>query len=159
MLLTGHSPLAYFQYRSNNVISRIRKYLFQLHLRQYNRLDLSNKGKAPLTAGILTTFKYKSKSFSGIHFRWLTWLLTGHSPIAYFQYRSNNFISPDCTHCPGEEETSLHFLGECVGYMTIRLRTFGKLRLTMEDITTTDLNRVPSYIRDTGRFEGDDLFG
>ena len=137
--------------------SEIRAYLHRRHLRQYKNTALSEKGKTPLT---LTLSKYKYRGFrvSGTHQRWLTWLLSGHSPLAYFQYRANNFTRPDCEHCPGEQETSLHFLCHCVGYMTIRLRIFGNIILTWDDILSAKLSTIILYIETTGRFDKEDLF-
>ena len=119
----------------------ISSYLFNLHTRQYNNRSLSDKGKIPILH-FLRTYRYSKTQLSGIHFRWLTWLLTGHSPLAYFQHKANNFSSPDCEHCPGTEETSQHFLGECYAYITIRLRIFGKLFLTMDDLPNTNIRNI-----------------
>ena len=93
--------------------------------------------------------------------RWITWLLTGHSPLAYFQHKAqnSNFDTPCCEHCPGEEETTEHFLCKCVGYMTIRLQTLGKCILTMEEIINFRLTHLLKFIELTGRFDKDDLFG
>ena len=132
--------------------------MYKLHLKNYNNTAYSDKGKIPLTQ-FLTEYKYKTRQISGVHLRWLTWLLTGHSPLAYFQHRAQNFSSPECAHCPEEQETSQHFLCECVGYMTIRLRSFGKVFLTMEEISIMDISKIIKYISDTKRLEQDDLFG
>ena len=136
----------------------IRSYLFNIHLRNYKQSSLSDKGKIPLML-FLNKYRYRTINISGIHCRWLTWLLTGHSPLAYFQHKVNNFTSPDCEHCPGSEETSQHFLGECYAYMSIRLRIFGKLTLTMEDLPNIKIGDIIDYIDKTNRFNRDDLFG
>ena len=53
--------------------------------------------------------------------------VTGHSPLGFFQQVSNNrkFAILYCEHCGDAEETSELFLCSYIGYMTIRLRTFG----------------------------------
>ena len=60
------------------------EYLFKLLLKKYNQVALSDKGKTPLTF-FLNKYKYRNINISGTHIRWLTWLLSGHSPLAYFQ--------------------------------------------------------------------------
>ena len=104
-------------------------------------MALSDKGKTPLTF-FLNKYRYKKINITGTHIRWLTWLLSGHSPLAYFQTVANNdkFETQDCEHCPGEAETSQHFLCECIQLMTTRMRIFGKPILTMEDIINRLIN-------------------
>ena len=70
-----------------------------------------------------------------------------------------NFETQDCEHCPGEAETSQHFLCECVQLMTIRLRIFGKPLLTMEEIINSKLNHIIKFVEQSGRLEKEDLFG
>ena len=142
------------------IIKELRKRLKDSHLRMYRRLNISDKGKTPLTS-YLTKHSYKLPRMSGTQLRWLTWVFTGHSPLAYFQSRANNtnFPSPYCEHCPEMEETSVHFMCECVAYMTFRLRTFGKAITTMTDIATSSPGLITKYIKLTGRFDRDDLFG
>ena len=134
--------------------------MYKLHIKQYRNLDLSPKGKVPLTI-FLQKFRYKTLSMTAEHRRWLTWLLSGHSPLAYFQHKANNnkFDSPDCEHCPGLQETSEHFLGECVAYMTLRLRTFGKIILSIEEIAQTPVKKIIEFVQNSHRFDREDLFG
>ncbi|XP_063691617.1 uncharacterized protein LOC134823951 [Bolinopsis microptera] len=141
----------------NNAID---EYLFKLHLNAYRQVDLSDKGKIPLGL-FLNTYKYRNINITGTHLRWLTWLLSGHSPLAYFQTRANNvnFETQDCKHCPGEAETSQHFLCECVQLMTIRLRIFGKPLLTMEEIINSKLNHIIKFVEQSKRLDKEDLFG
>ena len=93
-------PEPYLPITDKVIDNGITKYLYNLHLRNYNNTSLSDKGKTPIRM-FLQTFRYKGSTLSGSHFRWLTWLLTGHSPLAYFQHKVKNFSSPDCEHCPG----------------------------------------------------------
>ena len=138
----------------------IKEYLFKLHLNKYQQVALSDKGKIPIKL-LLNKYKYRNINISGTHLRWLTWLLSGHSPLAYFQTVANNvnFETQDCEHCPGEAETSQHFLCECVRLMTIRLRIFGKPLLTMEEIINSKLNHIIKFVEQSGRLEKEDLFG
>ena len=155
-LPTGPEP--FLSLPGNYLAKAVHKHLGVIHLKNYRELDISDKGKTPLTH-YLINHRYNSPRMTGTHLRWLTWLFTGHSPLAYFQWRANNFDSPLCKHCPDTQETSAHFLCECVGYMTIRLRTFGKVITTIEEMANTDTKLIISYIKQTGRFEQDDLFG
>ena len=136
----------------------IKTYLFSIHIKRYKNTALSDKGKIPVES-FLHRYRYKDIKISGIRLRWLTWLLTGHSPLAYFQHVANNFDSPDCEHCPGEQETSQHFLCECVGYMTLRLRTFGKVLLNMKELTDFRLIDIIKFVEQSGRLNRDNLFG
>ena len=141
-------------------MSELRRLLLIKHTKQYAALDYSDKGKTPLSHYLLKN-KYNVPKTSGSQLRWLTWLFTGHSPLAYFQHVANNrkFATPSCEHCGNTEETSEHFLCSCVGYMTITLRIFGKLITTIEEMATSDLSKLISYIKQTGRFDKEDLFG
>ena len=89
------------------------------------------------------------------------WLLSGHSPLAYFQIIANNFNfeTKDYEHCPGEAETSQHSLSECIQLMTIRMRIFGKPILTMEEIINSKLDQIIKFVEQSKRLERDDLFG
>ncbi|KAL5271561.1 hypothetical protein ACHWQZ_G001999 [Mnemiopsis leidyi] len=137
---------------------QIHDYLFRLHIKQYRNIPISDKGKIPLLT-TLQRYKYRTPKLSTAHRRWLTWLLTGHSPLAYFQHRAQNFTSPHCSFCPGEEETSEHFLGTCVGYMTIRLQTLGKCILSLDEIANLKWQNIIKYISESKRFDIEDLFG
>ncbi len=151
-------PEPFLPIPGNKLTKEVHNLMYKTHLRNYSKLNYSTKGKIPLTH-YLQQHRYSLTKLTGAHYRWMTWLLTGHSPLAYFQYRANNFDSPDCQHCPGEQETSEHFLCECVGYMTIRLQVFGKFRLTIEDVSTSNINTIIKYVKLTKRFEQENLFG
>ena len=142
------------------ITGAIKEYLFNIHLKRYNNIALSDKGKTPIKT-YLMKYRYKAHKLSGKHLKWITWLLTGHSPLAYFQHKSHNphFETPDCEHCPGEPETSEHFLCVCVGYMTIRLHTLGKAIFTIEELVLCKINHIIKFIELTGRFDRDNLFG
>ena len=123
-------------------------------------MALSDKGKTPLTF-FLNKHRYKKINITGTHIRWLTWLLSGHSPLAYFQTVANNskFETQDCEHCPGEAETSQHFLCECIQLMTTRMRIFGKPILTIEELINSKLDHIIKFVEQSTRFDRDDLFG
>ena len=151
-------PEPFLPLPGNYIIRELKSHLFKVHLATYKNSDISQKGKTPLTHYLLSN-RYHTPKLSGTHTRWLTWLFTGHSPLNYFQYRSNNFPSPMCMHCPEEEETTEHYLCHCIGYMTIRLRTLGKPILTIEEVAKMKPDLIIKYVQLSGRFDKDDLFG
>ncbi|KAL5264058.1 hypothetical protein ACHWQZ_G005228 [Mnemiopsis leidyi] len=140
------------------ITREIHNSLTNSHLKEYNKAKLSEKGKTPLLH-YLKTCGYRTISNSGTNIRWLTWLYTGHSPLNYFQHKTGNFTTPLCATCGIEEETSEHFLCNCFGYMTIRLRIFGKHILTMEELASYKTDKIIKYVKSTGRLNQADLFG
>ncbi|KAL5263830.1 hypothetical protein ACHWQZ_G005038 [Mnemiopsis leidyi] len=140
------------------ITREIHNSLTNSHLKEYNKAKLSEKGKTPLLH-YLKTCGYRTISNSGTNIRWLTWLYTGHSPLNYFQHKTGNFTTPLCATCGIEEETSEHFPCNCFGYMTIRLRIFGKHILTMEELASYKTDKIIKYVKSTGRLNQADLFG
>lgn len=142
----------------NTSINReLRNFLLRKHIKQYSNLNYSDKGKKPLLA-YLNKYSYKLPHLSGIEIRQLTWTLSGHSPLAYFQYKCGNFSTPMCKQCNWEEETSEHFLCECPAFMTIRLQTFGYCITPLASLLTLDIGLINKYICRTGRYSASDLF-
>ena len=76
----------------------IRKLLFRGHLATNKQSDISKKCTTPFTHFLLSNM-YHTSELSGSHTLWLTLLFTGHNPLNYLQYRSNNFLCPTCTFC------------------------------------------------------------
>ena len=140
-------PEPFLPFPEGIINNYIKEYLFKLHLKKYQEVAISDKGKTPQTF-FLNKYKYRNINISGTHIRWLTWLLSGHSPLAYFQIIANNvyFETKDYEHCPGEAETSQHFLSECIQLMTIRMRIFGKPILTMEEIINSKLDHIIKFV-------------
>ena len=152
----GPEPFVPF---SNSCIKQeIRNYIHRKHLSQYKNIDLSQKGKLPLTL-FLVKYKYKPIRTTGKDLRWITWLLSGHSPLAYFQYRSKNFTSPICDSCHGSEETSEHYLCECPAFATQRQKIFGNTTIKWSVLTSFRIEALLKYIESTGRFNREHLFG
>ena len=125
-------PEPFLQITEQVTDKSIKLHLHNQHLKEYRNTTFSEKGKIPLEA-FLKRYKYSNLNITGKRLKWLSWLFTGHSPLAYFQHRSNNsnFDSPYCETFPGVQETSEHFLCDCIRYMTPRLRIFGKALLTV----------------------------
>ena len=94
----------------------------------------------------------------GTELKWLTWLLSGHSPLAYFQHISGKYPSPDCPHCPGYAETSAHFLAECTEFATLRLKHFGVVITTVEQFLSFNTNKILSYIEESDRLSENLIF-
>ena len=151
----GPEPFMAVSKRVND--SLIKDFMYGLHIKQYNNLNISSKGKSLLSIW-LRNHRYKLIPISGIHLKWLTWLLSGHSPLAYFQHTSGKYPSPDCQHCPGYAETSVHFLAECTEYATPRLRTFGVAITTIEHILSFKTDKIIDFITLTDRFNENHIF-
>ena len=151
-------PEPFLPLPGNFIIKEIRTHLFNQHLKVYKQESISNKGKTPLLHYLINS-RYNTPRLPGDHMRWITWLFTGHSPLNYFQHKVNNQRSPMCSFCPGEEETTEHFLCHCIGYMTIRLHTFGSPLLTIEEVANIKPTIIVQFVKRTGRFDKEDLFG
>ena len=139
---------------NDNIIS---DFMYSLHLKSYTNLNISPKGKTPLTIW-LQAHRYNPPIASGIHLKWLTWLLSGHSPLAYFQHKCGTLVSPDCPHCPGIPETSAHYLAECTHYANIRLKYLGFIMTSIEKILDRKTRNILDYITATGRFDESIIF-
>ena len=151
----GPEPFLPLSKRVNDL--SMRNFMYELHLKQYNNLNISSSGKLPLNIW-LRKHKYKLLSVSGTDLKWLTWLLSGHSPLAYFQHISGKYPSPDCPHCPGYAETSAHYLAECTEFATLRLKHFGVVISTVENILTYGTDKILAYIAGSDRFNENTIF-
>jgi hypothetical protein len=86
---TPIGPEPFLPLTTGVITGAIKEYLFNIHLKRYNNIALSDKGKTSIKA-YLIKYRYKAHKLSGKHLKWITWLLTGHSPLAYFQHKSHN---------------------------------------------------------------------
>ena len=152
---TGPEP--FLPVSKNYLWNQVTDFMYSLHLKQYKRLNISDKGKIPLYQW-LSKHKYKLCTRDSIHLKWLTWLLSGHSPLGYFQHKSKQISSPDCRLCPGEEETTEHFLAQCPGYATLRLNHLGFIITSLDNIINQDTSHIISFICATGRLDEDLIF-
>ena len=149
---TPHLPL-----EMSTITRLVKGSLFKENKLRYSTLSLSSKGKIPL-AKFLDRYKYKLMFKSGEHIRWMTWLLTGHSPLAYFQNKCGNFEDPYCEFCNSVPETSEHFLCECTGYSAERMRHLGSGIISMDELIDFPIDSILAFIADTGRLSGSDIF-
>ena len=152
---TGPEP--YLPFSKNQSDTEIRALTFSKHLDSYRNNTLSDKGKIPLLI-YLKRYRYTLTNLSSIHIKWLTWVLSGHSPLYYFQHKIGKVFSPQCPHCYGEPETSEHYLGQCVRYATIRLRTFGHITMTWTELLSHSPALIIRFISSTDRFNTDRIF-
>jgi ribonuclease HI len=150
-------PEPYLPFSKNQSDTEIRALTFSQHIATYKQNTLSDKGKTPLLI-YLTRHKYKLAKLSSIQIKWLTWVLSGHSPLYYFQHKIGKVFSPYCPHCYGETETSAHYLGQCVRYATIRLRTFGHITMTWTELLSHTPALIIKYIASTDRFNSERIF-
>ena len=140
-----------------NITGILSRTLFKQHIANYKSLNYSPKGKIPITA-YLKSNKYALISSSTKDIRRLTWLLTGHSPLYYFQYVCNKRTSPDCAHCPEVPETSEHYICHCPKYDAARTTHLGPGILDMEDLMNLSISNICAFMEASGRFDQEDLF-
>ena len=143
----GPEPCLPFSRNHSN--TEIREVTLSNHLIQYKKQDISEKGKIPLTA-YLKLHRYKSLNLQAIHIKWLTWTFTDHSPLFYFQHKIDKANSPLCDFCQTEPDTSLHFLGHCARYATVRLCILGHFYCGLGcalKVQTSFPYQIHSYIR------------
>ena len=151
----GPEPCLPFSRNHSN--TEIREVTLSNHLIQYKKQDISEKGKIPLT-DYLKLHRYKSLNFQAIHIKWLTWTFSGHSPLFYFQHKIGKASSPLCDFCQTEEETSIHFLGYCARYATVRLRILGHIIMNWDVLLKCKPAVIIKYIDATDRFNQDRVF-
>ena len=150
-------PEPFLPFSKNHSNTEIRNLTHRQHLGQYAKQDISEKGKVPLSA-YLSRYRYTFRKLGVTHLKWLTWILSGHSPLFYFQHKIGKAHSPLCDFCQSELETSEHFLGQCAGYATIRLRTLEHITMTWADIINCKPGTIIKFIKATHRFDQDRIF-
>ena len=119
--------------------------------------DISDKGKTPISI-VLNSYPRKLLPAKGQQLRQLTWLFSGHSPLNYFQHKTGGSRTQICQQCMEEPETSLHFLGECVAFATIRLRTTGHIVMNWKQIIATKITLINEFIAATNRLNHNVIF-
>jgi len=150
-------PEPHLPFSKNHSNTEISNFFFKQHLHNYSHNNLSPRGKTPLLL-YLTKHKYSLPKLNTLHIKWLTWVLSGHSPLFYFQHKIGKAHSPWCSYCESEPETSEHFLGQCYAYATIRLRTFGHVTMTWSELLSHKPAVLIKYIATTDRFNLDRIF-
>ena len=92
----------------------------------------------------------KNQSTNSI--RLLTHVLSGHSHLNYFKSKFDHNISPICSHCLLEPETSFHYLCVCPYFAYHRESIFGKCRIDLFDLYKAPLTNLIKYIKHSERF-------
>jgi ribonuclease HI len=78
-------------------------------------------------------------------------LRTGHCPLNRHLQVMGIRQSPDCEACPGTEETPVHFIAECPRYGFQRLQNFGHLFLNEQEIWSSPIRKLISFVNETKR--------
>ena len=136
----------------------IKKSGWSRHVGIYNKAKISENGKILIKPLLLNNKFYRLNYRNATQARTVTWILTRHSPLAQFQHKAGNFTSPYCEHCPEQEESSEHFIGECIAYSQIRQEIFGATHKSPAQIANIGFNKLFRFIQSSGRLEGDNLF-
>ena len=83
-----------------------------------------------------------------------TGLITGHNTLQkhLVKMKLADFDSPYCEQCLEDiEETTVHYLGECMSYCNVRYDIFGKQFLSLTEIKNTGINQILRFVRQTKR--------
>ena len=152
---TGPEP--FLPFTPANSKTEINQFFHQKHIKYYRDLDISDKGKLPISI-LLSNNSMKTTPLKGNQLKQLTWLFSGHSPLNYFQHKIGKANSQYCQHCPEEPETSLHFLGECWAHSTHRLRNTGHVVMNWEQITKCKITSILDFVSATNRLNHSVIF-
>ena len=85
--------------------------------------------------------------------RLLVALLTGHNTLNRHLSLLGLSDLAMCTRCHSSDETSYHFLGECVAYSKQREKIFGQQYLTITEISGFKWSKILKFIQISDRFE------
>ena len=124
------------------------------------------------TKHILETFDYKHtkifikeptpniwkvlKKLSRQEIRIITGLITGHNTLQkhLVKMKLADFDSPYCEQCLEDaEETTLHFVGQCIKYCTTRYEVFGKHFLDERDLRNAKISQILRFVKASKRLE------
>ena len=76
-------------------------------------------------------------------------ILTGHGTLGYHMHKLGLIDTPNCGLC-GEEETSLHIIGQCPAYARLRLTLLGSAFLDPEQIRQLSIGDLLLFWRKVG---------
>jgi len=91
-------------------------------------------------------------SLPGRELKILVGLLTGHITLDRHLTVTNIQEDPLCPACGEQEETSVHFLGECYANMQIRYSTFGAHLMQPSELHMVEPSTLLRFARATKRF-------
>ncbi len=80
-------------------------------------------------------------------------VLTGHAALRKHMHTIRVIDDPICENCVREDETAIHFLGNCDRFMAPRQRIFGFPKLESMDVRKLNISDLLAYIKATHRFE------
>ena len=99
----------------------------------------------------ITVSTFKRSSISDV--RLLSQVLSGHSHLNYFKSKIDRNVSPTCSHCQEDQETSFHYLCSCPFFTESRCQYLGKRSLSLFDLYKCSLSQLLKFIKSTKRFE------
>ena len=111
-----------------------------IHFTSYQRQAVK------LISGPSPTVKTGLLSFTRIHSRVVTGLLTGHNTQRRHLYIMGLINSPSCRKCGAEVETSVHVLCECEALATFRRTYLGSFCLDHEDVRSLRPGAIWNFI-------------
>ena len=125
-LLTPIGPAPFLPLGNATLKSLTSAYFKEIHITQWedNVNNISPKCHDPATSFLNLPSSKKSLPSAPASTALLTQLVTGHSYLHYFQWRTNMITSPTCPSCQEDDDTSEHFLGRCPAFTRLRMQFF-----------------------------------
>ena len=81
-------------------------------------------------------------------------MLTGHAVLRRHLFVMKKDISPTCEQCDtGEEETVLHFLGNCPRFSNLRYQIFRKQFLKEEEMRNLKIKNILRFVKKSCRYD------
>ena len=78
--------------------------------------------------------------------------MTGHANLKRHRYIMDMEDNPLCVKC-GMEETAIHLITECPGYVGLRIATIGRPRVEEKRIREFPIYKILSFAEGTERWK------
>ena len=95
--------------------------------------------------------KNKVLKLSRLDHRTVVAVLTGHCRLNEHLNRLAITECATCNLCGQEPESSVHYLCKCAAFIAERKAAFGKRKISKQFVRALSLNRIVSFIAETGR--------
>ena len=95
--------------------------------------------------------KNKVLKLSRLDLRTVVAVLTGHCRLNEHLNRLGITECATCNLCGQESESSVHYLCKCTAFIAERKAAFGKRKISKQFVRALSLNRIVSFIAETGR--------
>jgi hypothetical protein len=79
-------------------------------------------------------------------------LITGHCPLNKHLHNMGLIVEPICIACRMEEESGFHLLCNCPSVISLRMRTFSKPILSVEEYEEASASALLRFALASGKF-------